>query len=48
MRPFIGDAFNDEEFRDIISKAYARFGHAAGFGNDPKIMQVFVVEILQN
>jgi threonine synthase len=29
MRPFIGDAFSDEEFRDIISKAYARFGHAA-------------------
>ncbi len=29
MRPFIGDAFTDEEFSDIISRAYAGFGHAA-------------------
>ena len=29
MRPFIGDAFTDEEFADIIAKAYAGFGHAA-------------------
>ncbi len=29
MRPFIGDAFTDTEFRDIIAKAYAGFGHAA-------------------
>ena len=29
MRPFIGDAFSDEEFGDIIHKAYAGFGHAA-------------------
>jgi threonine synthase len=29
MRPFIGDAFSDAEFADIIAKAYAGFGHAA-------------------
>ncbi|QEW21780.1 Threonine synthase [Marinibacterium anthonyi] len=29
MRPFIGDTFTDDEFRDIIAKAYAGFGHAA-------------------
>jgi threonine synthase len=29
MRPFIGDTFNDAEFRDIIAKAYANFGHSA-------------------
>ncbi|TBX29299.1 threonine synthase [Nioella sediminis] len=29
MRPFIGDAFTDEEFADIITRAYAGFGHAA-------------------
>ena len=29
MRPFIGDAFTDEEFADIIARAYAGFGHAA-------------------
>ena len=29
MRPFIGDVFTDEEFGDIISRAYAGFGHAA-------------------
>lgn len=29
MRPFIGDAFTDEEFRGIIARAYAGFGHAA-------------------
>ena len=29
MRPFIGDAFTDTEFRDIIGRAYAGFGHAA-------------------
>jgi len=29
MRPFIGDAFTDTEFRDIIERAYAGFGHAA-------------------
>ncbi|MEO0362678.1 MAG: threonine synthase [Pseudomonadota bacterium] len=27
MRPFIGDAFDDEGFRAIIGRAYARFGH---------------------
>ncbi|MFO7758728.1 MAG: threonine synthase [Roseovarius sp.] len=29
MRPFIGDTFTDTEFRDIIDRAYAGFGHAA-------------------
>ncbi len=29
MRPFIGDAFTDDEFREIIARTYAGFGHAA-------------------
>ncbi|WP_213684303.1 threonine synthase [Roseicyclus sp.] len=29
MRPFIGDSFTDQEFGDIIARAYAGFGHAA-------------------
>jgi threonine synthase len=29
MRPFLGDAFTGDEFREIIAKAYAGFGHAA-------------------
>ncbi len=29
MRPFIGDTFTDEEFRKLITQAYACFGHAA-------------------
>jgi threonine synthase len=29
MRPFLGDCFTDEEFRGIISRAYAGFDHAA-------------------
>jgi threonine synthase len=29
MRPFIGDAFTDAEFRGLIDAAYAGFGHAA-------------------
>jgi threonine synthase len=29
MRPFIGDTFTDDEFREIIAKAYASFGHDA-------------------
>ena len=29
MRPFIGDAFTDDEFRGIIARAYADFGHIA-------------------
>ena len=29
MRPFVGDTFTDAEFTDIISKAYANFGHSA-------------------
>ncbi|MEL6521346.1 MAG: threonine synthase [Pseudomonadota bacterium] len=29
MRPFIGDTFTDDDFAEIISRAYAPFGHAA-------------------
>ena len=29
MRPFVGDTFSDAEFRDIIARAYAGFGHVA-------------------
>ena len=29
MRPFTGDSFTDETFGDLISRAYAGFGHAA-------------------
>ncbi len=29
MRPFVGDAFSDEEFRAAIAKAYEGFGHTA-------------------
>ncbi|MEQ6248615.1 threonine synthase [Sulfitobacter sp. HNIBRBA3233] len=29
MRPFIGDTFTDAEFRDLIARAYAGFGHDA-------------------
>ncbi len=29
MRPFIGDSFDDDTFRDLIARAYAGFGHAA-------------------
>ena len=29
MRPFIGDTFSDDEFRDLIAKAYAGFGHTS-------------------
>ncbi len=29
MRPFIGDTFTDDEFRKLIAKAYADFGHDA-------------------
>ncbi|MDR9393557.1 MAG: threonine synthase [Roseovarius sp.] len=29
MRPYIGDAFTEEEFRGIIARAHAGFGHAA-------------------
>ncbi|MEM7525845.1 MAG: threonine synthase, partial [Pseudomonadota bacterium] len=27
MRPFVGETFGDDEFREIIGRAYARFGH---------------------
>ena len=29
MKPFIGDTFGDDEFREIIKKAYAGFNHVA-------------------
>lgn len=29
MRPFVGDAFSEAEFRDIIARAYAGFDHVA-------------------
>ncbi|NRB35704.1 MAG: threonine synthase [Rhodobacteraceae bacterium] len=29
MRPFVGDAFTDEEFAGCITRAYKSFGHAA-------------------
>jgi len=29
MRPFVGEVFTDTEFREIIERAYAGFGHAA-------------------
>jgi threonine synthase len=29
MRPFVGDAFSDAEFRGIVDRAYAGFGHPA-------------------
>ncbi len=29
MRPFIGETFTDAEFKGLIAKAYAGFGHAA-------------------
>lgn len=29
MRPFIGDAFTESAFADLIARAYAGFGHAA-------------------
>lgn len=29
MKPFIGDTFSDAEFKDIIAKSYAGFGHDA-------------------
>ncbi|MGR3493994.1 threonine synthase [Citreimonas sp.] len=29
MRPFVGDTFDDATFRELISRAYANFGHNA-------------------
>jgi threonine synthase len=29
MRPFLGDTFGDDEFKGLLTKAYAGFGHAA-------------------
>ncbi|MCC6864357.1 MAG: threonine synthase [Rhodobacteraceae bacterium] len=29
MRPFLGDTFEDDEFRRLIAKAYGSFGHGA-------------------
>ena len=29
MRPYLGDTFGDDEFKGLLAKAYAGFGHAA-------------------
>ncbi len=29
MRPFVGETFSDQEFKDIIARAYSGFGHDA-------------------
>ena len=29
MRPFVGDTFSDVEFKEIIARAYAGFGHVS-------------------
>lgn len=29
MRPFVGDTFSDDDFKDIIDRAYVGFGHTA-------------------
>ena len=29
MRPYLGETFSDEEFKGLLAKAYAGFGHAA-------------------
>jgi len=46
MRPFIGDAFTDEVFADLIAKAYAGFGHDARaplvqLGNGHFLLELF-------
>ena len=46
MRPFVGDAFTDEVFADLISKAYAGFGHDARaplvqLGNGHFLLELF-------
>ena len=46
MRPFVGDAFTDEVFADLIAKAYASFGHDARaplvqLGNGHFLLELF-------
>ena len=46
MRPFVGDAFTDEVFADLITKAYAGFGHDARaplvqLGNGHFLLELF-------
>ncbi|WP_298804280.1 threonine synthase [uncultured Lentibacter sp.] len=46
MRPFVGDAFTDEVFADLIGKAYAGFGHDARaplvqLGNGHFLLELF-------
>ena len=46
MRPFVGDAFTDEVFADLINKAYAGFGHDARaplvqLGNGHFLLELF-------
>jgi threonine synthase len=46
MRPFIGDAFTDEVFADLIAKAYSGFGHDARaplvqLGNGHFLLELF-------
>ena len=46
MRPFVGDAFTDEVFADLIAKAYAGFGHDARaplvqLGNGHFLLELF-------
>ncbi|MCI5112411.1 MAG: threonine synthase [Marivita sp.] len=46
MRPFVGDAFTDEVFADLIAKAYANFGHDARaplvqLGNGHFLLELF-------
>ncbi len=46
MQPFVGDAFTDEVFADLIAKAYANFGHDARaplvqLGNGHFLLELF-------
>lgn len=46
MRPFVGDAFTDEVFADLIAKAYGVFGHDARaplvqLGNGHFLLELF-------
>lgn len=46
MRPFIGDAFSDDEFHGLIEKAYANYAHLvrapiAQIGNNHFLLELF-------
>ena len=46
MRPFLGDAFTEDEFRAIVTRAYAGFGHVARcplkqIGSNDWLMELF-------